>query len=200
MSAKPYEIIAAPFKAYLAPVGEAFPDVDTTPAGNWVLLGTSGDKNITEEGVTVSHPQTLEMIRMLGSTGPLKAVRTEEDLMISFVLADMSLEHYKHSLNLGTVTDVAAGAGTPGYRHLPIRRGLDISERALLLRGPSPYGDGWNMQYEVPRVVHSGEPEVVFVKGEAAGLLMEFMALEDPDAASENLRFGRIVAQDATAV
>src|SRR3972149_1711190 len=200
MSAKPYEIIAAPFKAYLAPVGEAFPDVDTTPAGNWVLLGTSGDKNITEDGVTVSHPQTLEMIRMLGSTGPLKAVRTEEDLLFSFVLADLTLEQYRHVLNLGSVSTVAAGSGTPGYKHLPTRRGLDVSERALLIRGPSPYGDGWNMQYECPRAVHTGEPEVIFSKGEAAGLLFEFMALEDPAAASDSLRFGRIVAQNATAL
>lgn len=200
MSTKPFEIIAAPFTAYLAPVGEAFTDVDETPAGNWVKVGTSGDKNVTEDGVTVSHPQTLEYFRMLGSSGPLKAVRTEEDLMISFVLADLTLEQYKHVLNLGTVSTVAAGSGTPGYKHLPTRRGLDVAERALLLRGPSPYADAMNMQFEVPRVVHSGEPEVVFSKGEPAGLLFELTALEDPAAASDSLRFGRIVEQNAAAL
>jgi hypothetical protein len=198
MSTQPYEIIAAPFKVYAAPVGEAMPAINATPAGNWALLGTSGDKNITEDGVTISHPQTLEMFRMLGTTGPVKAVRTEEDLSLSFVLADLTLEQYKHVLNLGSVSTVAAGVGTAGYKHLPIRRGLDVSERALLIKGPSPYGDGWNLQYEIPRAVHSGEPEVVFQKGEPAGLLFEFMALEDPAAASDNLRFGRIVAQNAS--
>lgn len=200
MAIKPFEIIAAPFTVWVAPVGEAFTDVDETPAGNWFKIGTSGDKNITEDGVTISHPQTLEMFRMLGSTGPVKASRTEEDLIISLMLADLTLEQYRHALNGGTVSTVAAGAGTPGYKHVPIRRGLDITERALLIRGPSPYGDGWSLQYEVPRVIHSGEPELVFVKGEPAALLMEFTALEDTDAVSDNLRFGRIVAQNATAL
>lgn len=198
MAETPYEIIAAPFEAWLAPVGEAFPNVGALPGVNWVKLGTSGDRSISEDGVTVSHPQTVEYIRTLGSTGPVKAFRTEEDLMISFTLLDMTLEQYRHVLNTGAVTDVAAVAGVPGYRKLPILRGGDLTQRALLLRGPSPYGDGWKLDYQVPRIVHVGEPEIVFKKGEPAGLLFELRAIEDPDFAGG--KFGQILAQDAEAL
>lgn len=197
----PFEIISGALTAWVAPVGETMPDIDTPPAGNWAKLGTNGPRNISEDGVTISHPQSIETIRALGSTGPVKFLRTEEDMIVSFTIWDLTLEQYKHVLNLGTVTSVAAASGTPGYRHLPILRGASPSQRALLLRIASPYGDDpWNMQYEVPIVIHTGEPEVVFKKDEPAGLLCEFTAQEDPNATAANLRFGRIVAQTANAV
>ena len=43
---EPYEIIMAPYEIFLAPVGESFPDVDETPAGNWAKLGTNGKYNL----------------------------------------------------------------------------------------------------------------------------------------------------------
>ena len=189
---QPYEIIAAPFKVYLAAVGTAFPDVDEAPGAGWGLLGTRGDRNIDEDGVTVSHPQTTEKFRAVGSTGAIKAFRTEEDLMISFMLADLSLEHLRHALNSPAVTLVAAGSGTPGYRHIPLLRGLSVSEKAMLVRGPSPYDEALNMQYEVPRVIHTGEPELVFKKDEPAKVLMEFSALEALDSATP---FGRQIGR-----
>lgn len=196
----PFEIMAAPFEAYLAPVGESFPAIDETPAGNWVKIGTSGKKNINEEGVTVSHPQTIEYFRTVGSTGPCKAFRTEEDLMISFILHDMALEHYKDILNHNTVTDNAEGSGVAGFREVDIWRGLDVSQKALLLKAAaSAYGANFNSQYEVPVVVQASEPEIVFTKGEPAGLLFEFRALEDPNAASDAKKFGTLNIQDAAA-
>ena len=193
----PLEIIAGPIEVWLGPVGEAFPDIGEVPAGNWVKVGTNGDKNITEDGVSVSHPQTLEVFRSLGSTGPVKAFRTEEDLIISFTLADLTLEQYKFVLNGGAVTDVPAAAGVGGYRKLPLLRGLDVTQYAMLARGLSPYMATGKADYQVPRVVHQGEPEAVFVKGTPAGLLFEMRAIEDPDFAGG--RFGQVLAQDAAA-
>ena len=72
---------------------------------------------------------------------------------------------------------------------------------ALLLRGTySPYGDGWNSQFEIPVVFQSGVPSPVFVKGVAAGLAFEYTALEDPNAATSADRFGKIVVQDEVVV
>lgn len=194
----PHEIIAAPVTCWLAPVGESMPNVDDEPTGNWVKVGTSGDRNIHEDGVTVQHGQEIELLRTLGSTGPVKAFRTEESLMLSFVLLDLTIEQYKHVLNLNALVTVAAGSGTPGTKHVELHRGSEVQQRAMLLRGAmSPYGDGWALQYEVPRVVHVGEPEVVFKKGEPAGLLFEFQAIEDPDFAYG--KFGRLVTQHQTA-
>jgi hypothetical protein len=198
---EPYEIMIAPLEAYLAPVGETFPDVDTTPAGNWVLLGTNGEINMEESGVMVSHQQTIQKKRTLGSTGPVKVVRPEEDIILSMTLYDLTAEEYAKVLNGKTVTDVAAGSGTPGYRHISMRQGKDVQLYALLLRGTaSPYGDAMNVQYEFPVCYQSANPEPVFNKADMAGLKCEFTVIEDPNAVSEETRMGRYVAQDAVAL
>lgn len=193
---EPFEIIAAPFEVYVAPVGEAFPLINAAPAGNWDLIGTNGNKNISEDGVTVAHEEDIEEFRMAGATGPVKAARTSEGLSISFVLHDLTLEQYAAALNFGTVTDTAAGAGTAGFREIDLYKGLDLAERAVLIRGPSPYGAGFNMQYQLPRCYLRSEAEVVFQKGEPAGLEITLTALMDLGA-SAGEEFGKLVAQDA---
>lgn len=190
----PYEIIAAPAKIWVAPVGTVFPAIDAEPNQNWTLLGKSGDKNISEEGVTISHPQSVEIFRALGSTGPRKVVRTEEDLMISFTLLDLTLEMYRRLLNQNALTQIEAASGVAGVKKLALQRGRIVNRFALVARGPSPYGENWNMQYKVPIVVEMGEPEVVFQKGEPAGLLFELQAVEH-----ELDGFGELEAQFAQA-
>jgi len=199
MSMQPFEIVAQPFSLYVAAVGTAFPAIDEDPGAGWTLVGTSGDLNYTEDGVTVSHAQTVELWRALGSTGPRKAFRTEEEQHVSLMLADISLEQYKIAMNFNEVTTTPPGVGTAGYKSLGLSRGLEVAQRALLVRGTgaSAYGSGWNAQYEIPRAVDVAEPEVVFVKGEPAGLALEFATLEDLDASSADERFGRLIMQNA---
>jgi len=187
----PFEIIAAPFTLWLAPVGTAFPELAADPAADWVKVGTSGDLNYTEEGVKVQHSQSVEVWRALGSTGPRKAFRSNEDLKVSLTLADLSLEQYAIALNHNTVTEDA------GQRSIGLSRGLIVAQRALLVRGVSPYEDGV-AQFEVPVAVQTGSPEVVGRKNEPASLALEWTALEDPDATSDDERFGRLVAEDAS--
>lgn len=191
---EPYEVLAQPFTAWIAAVGTAFPGVDEAPGGSWTKIGTSGDLNYTEDGVTVSPEQTIEKFRALGSTGPRKAWRTEEDLMISFTVADMTLEQVKAALNGNSITSTSPTTGVSGTKKIGLSRGLAVTSYALLLRGNgSAYGDDYPSQFEVPACYHNGNPELVFSKGEATGVLMEFVALEDPDAASADERFGRLV-------
>lgn len=198
MSTAPYEIVAQPFTLWVAPVGTDFPLIDADPESPWTKIGTSGDLNYSEDGVTITHNQTVEVWRALGSTGPRKAFRTEEELHISLSLADVSLEQYTLAMNGNSVATEAAGPGTAGYKTLALSRGLDVQQRALLIRGAgaSPYGADWNMQYEVPVAVQIGEPEVVYVKGEPALISLEYQALEDPDATETTERFGRLIAQN----
>lgn len=198
----PFEIIGAPMDIWTGPVGEAFTDVDTTPAGNWILLGTSGDSNYNEDGVSISNPQTVGLIRMLGGTGPVKASRSEEDLIITVTMHDLTLEQWAVAMNGNAVVDTPAASGTPGFRTLNAYKGTEVTQYALLVRGKSPYDDeNWNLQLQVPVVVVTSSPNPIFKKGdEPAGLEIEFTAIEDPNAASEALRFGSIVAQDATAL
>ena len=195
---QPFEIVAQPFTLWVGDVGDVFPTIDEDPGAGWTKIGTSGDLNYTEDGVTITHNQTVEKFRALGSTGPRKAFRTEEELHITLSVADVSLEQYAQALNDNTVTTEPPDTGTAGSKKLGLSRGLNVAQHALLIRGAaaSPYGEGWVAQYEVPIVVQTGEPEVVYVKGEPASLALEFQALEDLDAVSDDERFGRLIAQN----
>lgn len=195
---QPFEIVAQPFTLWVAAVGSTFPTIDETPGVSWTKIGTSGDLNYTEDGVKVSHKQKVETFRALGSTGPRKAFRTEEEQMIALTVADITLEQYAQALNNNTVTTTAAGVGTAGYKSIGLSRGLDVAQRALLVRGAkaSAYMEDGVAQYEVPVAVMVSEPEIVYVKGTPAGLALEFQALEDPDAATEDERFGRLIMQN----
>ena len=185
-------VIGGPFVVYRADVGTAFPAITAAPGVGWDLLGVNGNKSYSEDGVTVRHPQSVNRIRPAGSTGPIKAARTEEDFEIEFTLWDLTLEQYAASLSQQTVTD----AGTT--RVMGTYRGFNIPENALLIRGPSPYDDTLSLQYEIPRAYTEGAPEIAFVKGEPAGLQFLFVAMVDPDA-DEGEEFGVIRAQDPNA-
>jgi hypothetical protein len=202
----PYEILAAPFTMYLAPLGTAFPLIDATPAVDWVKVGTSGDLNYGDEGVTVEHSQSIKLYRSLGNGGPRKAFIDEENLLIKLMLADVSLEQYKLALNSNAVTTVAAG-GEAGYKKIGLTRGATLVHRALLLRGRrSAYGDAgvltldWNSQYEVPIAVQTGSPSAVWRRSDPVALALEWTALVDFNAATEAERFGRLVMQNADPV
>lgn len=193
---EPFEILAAPYTVWLAPTGEAFPAVTTAPGANWVRLGSSGDENYGDDGVSVQHTQSIETWRGQ-SVAPVKAWRTEEGLVVGFTLHDISAAQYARILDDATVTQTAAGVGTPGTDAFPLSRGDQVKVWALLARGLSPGGDDFVAQYQVPVVFQQAEPEPTYQKGEPAGLACEFMALKDPNAASTRERFGKLVIQTA---
>lgn len=196
----PYEIIAAPYDVYYAPVGTTFPLIDAVPAAAWLKVGTSLSLNYLDDGVKVSHSQKMNPFRALGDAGSRKVFRTEEDLMIALTLADLTLEQYQHALNGNAVTTTAASSGIAGFKKIGMSRGFSVATVALLVRGPSPYGDLMNLQFEVPRAAQTGNPQVVMKKDAPAGLALEWTALVDPNAASVAERFGRIVAQHQLAL
>lgn len=185
----PFEIVAHPLTVYLAAVGTAFPATNATPSASWTKLGTSGDKNYDEEGVTVTHQQTIATFRPAGSTAERKAWRTEEGLLIAFTLVDVSPEQYAKVLNDIAVTTTV---GPPATKDFNLLRGVDVARFALLARGKSPVLETVNAQYQVPIVIQNGEPAPVYRKGEPAGLQVEFKALED-----DTTGFGKLMVQTA---
>lgn len=194
---QPYEIVAGPLTLWRAPQGTAFPLINAAPAGEWTKIGTSGTSNYSNDGVAAQHNQTLAQARPAGSVGPVKAWRTEEDLMFTVTLWDMTLEQYALALAGVAPATTAAGEGTAGFKELGLSRGETVECFALLARGVSPYGDNFAAQFEVPRCYQSGNPNPVFNKGVPVGLALQFTALEDLTAANAYERFGRLVAQHA---
>lgn len=193
----PYELIGAPFSIYLAAVGTAFPAIDVAPGAGWSLLGSSGNLNLGDEGVTIKHQQAVNYFRAFGDSGSRKVFRSSEDLIIAAMLADCTLEQYANALNGNSVTTAAASYAAAAYKKVGLSRGLIVDTRALLVRGPSPYmADGY-LQYEVPIVAQSGSPEIVFVRDNVAKLALEWTALVDVSAATADERFGRLKAMTA---
>lgn len=197
-------IIASPVDLYTAPVSEAEPDVDDNHAaligGNWELIGSQTEQLTQDEGgVTFSNTQTVNVIRGAGSTGGLKAVRSEEDVMVSIAMIDMTFEVLTIPLTGAAVTTVAPGSGTIGTKAIPIWRGPTVNEVAVLLRGPSPYLANTNMQVWLPRCYAAGDLELVFAKAEAVVVNCEFGVLMDLTQSSPNY-MGKFKAQHAAAL
>jgi len=191
-NSQPYEILTGVGTLYVAPVGTAFPLLTAVPGASWTDLGE------TEGGVTVSLEQTTVRLRTDQRTGPVKAIRTEENLMIGTSLAESTLENLA-KLHGGTVTDTPPGVGTIGTREVPLHRGFGVDQWAILFRGTSAYGD-YPAQYEVPRGYFDGPIALAHVKGDKAVMAAQFVALEDPYAAADGDKFGRLVMEDAPAI
>ncbi|MFN3990054.1 MAG: hypothetical protein ACK4IS_07330 [Erythrobacter sp.] len=195
------EIIAAPLTLWLAPVGTAFPELGAAPGAPWFKIGTNGDKNYEQGGVTVTHSASYNKVRPAGATGAVKAFLNDEDLMFAVTLLDISLDQYRTALNNNPITTVAAGVGTPGTKRVGLSHGMaPVNEYALLARGQSPEFEGLQMQYCVPRCFQSGAPAPQFRKGEPAALTIQFEALENMTAANEQERFGFMIAGSAAAL
>jgi len=199
MAQSPFEIIAGPAEVYVAPVGETFPLINAVPAGNWVRLGR------TKGGIGAKHNQSQKELRADQDTAPAKISRTEESMVISFALADLTLENYAKVLNNVTVVDTPPGATTAGFRTITMYQGQSVAQIAMLIRAPSPYldvqigGESLGLDYKLTRVSQSGNPAVKFLADDMAVLETEWQVISDPNAATPAERFGHLVAMDAAA-
>ena len=192
----PHELIAAPADLWIAPFGTAFPDIDDEPASPWEIISVGGSRSLGEEGITVQMPQSLTFHRTAGTTAPVKASRTEEDLIITATVHDMTVESFARVMGQlsSDIDTVAATPTTPGTKAINLIRGIDMRNYALLVRWPSPYLLDGVTQLEVPNVVMAGSPEPQFSKGELAGMEVQFQAIEDVSNPNEDERFGRLIA------
>ena len=188
------EIISGPLDVWIAALAanategqDAPAAVDTDPpGGTWTRLSSGGTRNMTEEGLTIRHPQEFFEVKVAGDTATQKVYRTSEGLSVAFTLYDLRMDAYRRVLdNNMEITSVADEKGVSLFR------GTGVQLYSLIIRGTmSPEEDGMNAraQYWVPMAYQSGQPEPVFTKGEAAGLAFEFMAIRDPGNA--NYPFG----------
>ena len=163
--------------------------IDADPAGNWVAVGE------TDGGVTVTLGETVDVHRTDQRTGPVKATRSEESLILETNIAEVTLETLADLLGV-TAVDTAEGVGTAGFVTLPLYRGLVVDQMALLFRGPSAYGD-FDGQFYVPRGYPMGEVGMEFTKDSKTLVPWGFEALEDMGAATVDERFGVLTMMDA---
>lgn len=186
-----FSILTGVGKLYIADADTAPPTLGSAPSGSWRDLGD------TQDGLELDPSQKIELTRTDQRTGPVKAVRSEEDLKFKTKLAENTLENLGDALG-NTVTDTAPGAGTIGTRKLPMYRGAVVQEHAFLFLGYSPYLDG-PAYYYVPRGYFDLDG-IKFDKAKNAPIPLTFIALEDLGASSEEERFGYLIAKDAAAL
>lgn len=197
--AAPFEIVAAPLSLYLAPVGTAFPAVDT-PASSFPVAWTTVGSNIygpsydtDAAGITVTHNQTFATFTPVGTTAPIKMWRTDEQLTIAITLADITPAMYALSMNQVALTTVTPTTGVAGSISMPLLQGIAVTNFALLARGVSAINDAFNAQYQVPCVYQSANPAPVYKKGAPAELAITFATMLDPAGNG----FGTLVQQTA---
>ena len=179
MASQPFQLMNGPFEVWIADPVELSPDVATPSAsiaGNWELLGVSGDKDITEDGITITVEQDVTKFRGLGSIATRKMFRNSQDVVVSFTLADASIENYARALDDATI-DMDSHR-----RRIQLLMSSDVAQFSLLIRGDgkSPYGD-FNTQWWLPRASHDAPLETKYVKGEPVGLAYRWTALVDDD-------------------
>lgn len=187
----PFEQLTGSLKLYIAPYGEAVPEVQSTPTGNFIELGsTAGDQKI-------KHGNKITWFRDNDHQGVVKGTRAEEEITISATLVDLTLENYGRIISsVGLVTETTNASGIQ-QRTLPLKRGPNLTEYIAVFRGDtiSPYGVFPGM-YVLPKAVITGEPTPTFGKDKRAELAIEMMVLED-DAMSESDKLGWLVVQIA---
>ena len=196
------EIIAAPLTIWIAPVGTAFPEMTAEPGAPWVMLGTNGARNYAGTGVVVEHQrQWTSPPPPAGATATNVVMLESEDMRLRVELLDLALEQYSFVLGSNEITATPRLPGVAGTRAIGLSIGAgNVPEFALLARGPSPYVAGLLSQYQVPRCCEAGSPSLSRRKGIPAGLSIDLRVLPDPAATSEAERFGRLIAQDSTAI
>lgn len=192
-NAYPYEVMGAPHSLYIAAFGTARPAIGAAPGGSWTLVGQNGNRSYAEEGVRVNSPAAYNYFRGLGSAAPLKAFRSEEDVIIAVTLADMTLESLATAFN-----KLAADVDEVGItRTLGLSRGLGVATMALLVRGPSPYmADGF-AQFWIPVAANVTSVELALRRDNATTYPLEFRALWY-DEATTGEELGVYEAEDET--
>lgn len=199
---QPYNIIMATATVYLAPVGSSMPDVNVaTPAGPWVLLGTSGQADYDDAGVVITTNQTFGSFMGAGSTTDRKVSRLTEEFLVEVNLVDMNLESLYRAFNNNAISSNSTGSGIPGRKSINIYQGGDVNTMAVVTRVFTPYIGDANafLQFEQPNAYNQGGAQIAFKKGVAAGYKLVFKSLADPANPTGANRLGQIRAYTAAA-
>lgn len=176
----PYSQLTGVLKVYLAPYGEAEPNINATPAGNWTELGpTDGEQSLEVTGALTYFTDNNHI-------SDVKATRPEEHHMLHFTLVGLTLENMARiKAQVGAVT--ATTMNGVNVKRLPAKMGYTPPTYALLFKGDadSPYGVLPGQHY-VPYGCFEGEHTLTRAKDGRPGMESTFHALEDDAQAAGN--------------
>ena len=139
------EVLVGTGALYAAPVGEAFPDVDVPPAGNWLDIGYS------DGGWAFAGDFTFEDVNVAEEVDPIDVLKTAQQLRLVGAAAQPSLENFAIAFNGGTV---ANDAGPPDKdTYIPDSDTTAFTQTALLLEVAGT--GGFNRQYRIQAAINT---------------------------------------------
>ena len=56
----PFEMVSGPIQIWTAPETTVAPELSVDPPAVWKLLGTNGQRSMSEDGVTIEFSETIE--------------------------------------------------------------------------------------------------------------------------------------------
>lgn len=180
---RPYAQLVGTVKIYLAPYGEAEPNINSTPGANWIELGaTEGEQSIEESGDQTKFYDNDHQ-------GAVKTTLAQEDIMVNFTLVDMTPEKVARvKRNVSSIVSTTMNGAN--VKRVPFKRGPTATEYALVMIGlaDSPYGVLPGQNY-FPRGVFNGAGTRTRAKDGRVAVESQFHVLED-DAQTEDNRLG----------
>lgn len=179
----PYAQLVGTIKIYLAPYGEAEPNINSVPGANWIEMGeTEGEQSIEEAG-------DLTKFYDNDHQGPVKSVLPQEDIMVNFTLVNMTMEKVAR-IKRNVAAVVSTTMNGVNVKRMPFKRGPNQTEYALLWRGEadSPYGNLPGQNY-FPRGAFNGAGTRTRAKDGRQAVESQFHVFED-DAQTEDYKMG----------
>lgn len=178
---EPNQVVFGPAEFYIAPVGTAFTDVDVvTPLAPWTKIGVAGNKDITDEGITVRGAVTDARFRGLAGVTIRKMSLVSRDFEVSFKHADLSAEALAAAYGFAEadIEDDETSGGT-NIKRITLPTSPKPFARAAMLRcDQSAAGDGFVTQYNIFCVNQVGGGEGLFSKSKPFDSMHSWVAVE----------------------
>lgn len=140
----------------LAPVGTAMP---TTIAAAWNAAFVDVGY-ISEDGVTISRPRSIEARRAWQSFYPVRRIVTEADLIVNFTMIEFKKPNVEVALEGTIATATGIHTFTPSDPE-------DIVEKAL---GVQWMDGAYTYRLTVPKVISTEDVEFMLRRSEESGL------------------------------
>jgi hypothetical protein len=177
-------VVANDGQAYWAPVGTTLPAVNSDPTTALASTWTGGGF-VAEDGFGHNLARTIEDIRAMQSLTPIRRIKTEENINITFALMQWNETNLPFALGGGSVT---SSGGFYTYTYPAPEDGLE--ERSLVL----DIADGDKHYRFVFERGNVSEPvETTFARN-AAGVLPVTFGVLSPEGGGSP---GYIVTDDA---
>ena len=110
---------------------------DPPPPADWDPIA---EDNITEDGVTLAHTETIEDEMVLNETVAVDDYRTVEEWMLNLTVKSWQADILQLAMNNNVATVSPATGADVGYIRIPMKKGPSVHHQSILARiNDAPY-------------------------------------------------------------